>query len=273
MMTSRSHASRPSSEAGFTLVEMLAAVSLSVIVLLATLTTLDGFSNSAARQTRITDANDQVRRFMDRVVSDLRQAASITVASPANLVYTVRDSATQTRTERICRNAANELWRTSVTTAVTFTSSCPTPGTPASKITELKAASSAAGPLFRYDSATPADVRSVGLTFALDSGDGRQAATSVLRASAFLRSKAETAPAVDDDDLTATCDDAGVPTLTLAGGVGDLSVTYTDLDGNQLGSGEAGSSLRLTGAGGTVIANIESTGAGIVSQLVKEVQC
>ncbi len=116
-------------------------------------------------------------------------------------------------------------------------------------------------------------MRSVGLTFALDAGNGGRTDTSVLRASTFMRSQSETAAPIDDDDLTTTCSDTGVPTLTLASGVGPLSVTYTDLDGNSLGQGNAGSSVVLAGAGGTVIANITSTGAGLVSQLVKEISC
>ena len=127
--------------------------------------------------------------------------------------------------------------------------------------------------MFRYDSATASSVRSVGLTIALDAGNGGRTDTSTLRASTFVRAKSETAAPIDDDDLTTTCNDTGLPTLTLSSGVGPLTVTYTDIDGNALGSTNAGSSLTLTGAGNTVIANITSTGAGLVSQLVKEISC
>ena len=253
-------------------------MAISVIVLLATLTTLDTFSRNASQQTRITDANDQVRRTMDRVVADLRQAATIEVAGPSDLVYTVVDSGTATRRERICVDTSKYLWRSSVSTASPATplaagTPCPTSGSGAFKVTPLKAAGSTSNPLFRYDSATASSVRSVGLTLALDAGNGGRTDTSTLRASTFVRSKAQAAADVDDDDVTTKCNDSGPPTLTLAGGVGPLSVTYTDLDGNALGTGNAGSQVTLTGASNTVIANITSTGAGIVSQLVKEISC
>jgi prepilin-type N-terminal cleavage/methylation domain-containing protein len=267
------------SDAGFTLVELLAAMAISTIVLLATLTTLDTFSRNASQQTRITDANDQVRAVMDRVVADLRQAARVEVAGPSDLVYTVVDSATATRRERICVDGSKYLWRSSVVTAsmpaspIAAGTACPTAGSGAFKITPLQTANTASNPMFHYDAAAAADVRTVGLTIALDAGNGGRTDTSVLRASTFVRSQAETAAAIDDDDLTTACDDHGQPTLTLSSGVGPLSVTYTDLDGNSLGTADAGSSLQVTGAAHTVIANITSTGGGLVSQLVREISC
>ena len=95
---------------------------------------------------------------------------------------------------------------------------------------------------------------------------------STLRASTFVRSKAETASAVDENDLTTTCTSAGQPTLTLASSVGPLTVTYTDIDGNALGSANAGSSLLLTGVSGTIVANVTSS-VGLVSQIVKVLGC
>jgi prepilin-type N-terminal cleavage/methylation domain-containing protein len=277
-MTSPLPTSRPNTEAGFTLVELLAAMAISVIVLFATLTTLDTFSSNAARQSRVTDANDQVRAAMDRVVTDLRQAATIEVAGANNLVYTVTDSATQTRRERLCLDASQALWRSSITTSsppvspISPTAVCP-PVRRAVKVTKLRSVNSASNPMFRYDSATPANVRSVGVTISLDAGNGGRADVSTLRASTFVRSRAETAAAIDDDDLTTTCDSSGDPTLTLDSSVGSaLSVTYTDVDGNELGSTTPGSSLHLTGVAGTIVANITSS-TGLVSQLVKVISC
>lgn len=272
------HPSPLRSDAGFTLVELLAAMAISLVVLLATLTTLDTFSRNASQQTRVTDANDQVRAVMDRVVSDLRQAATIEVAGPGDLVYTVTDSATATRRERICLDASNYVWRSTVTTASPATPlvagrPCPITGTGAFKVTQLKSANTSSNPMFHYDSATASSVRSVGLTIALDAGNGGRTDTSTLRASTFVRSQSETASPIDDDDLTTTCSDTGQPTLTLSSGVGPLSVTYTDLDGNALGDAQAGSSLQITGAANTVIANITSSGGGLVSQLVREISC
>jgi hypothetical protein len=252
-------------------------MAISVVVLLATLTTLDTFSSNASRQTRVTDANDQVRAAMDRVVADLRQAATIEVASPNDLVYTVIDTANKTRRERICLDTSSKLWRASVRTPappmvpIAPGTPCPTPGSGAAQITKLTSVNSAANPMFRYDSATPSNVRSVGLTISLDAGNGGRTDTSTLRASTFVRSKAETASAVDENDVETTCA-GGQPTLTLASSVGPLTVTYTDIDGHALGSASAGSSLLLTGVSGTIVANITSS-VGLVSQIVKVLGC
>src|SRR5204863_8072012 len=194
---------------------------ISLIVLLATLTTLDTFSRNASQQTRVTDANDQVRSVMDRIVSDLRQAATIEVAGASDLVYTVTDSATATRRERICLDASNYMWRSTVTTATPASPMaagrpCPITGSGAFKVTPLKSANTSSNPMFRYDSATASSVRSVGLTVALDAGNGGRTDTSMLRASTFVRSQSEAGSPIDDDDLTTTCSDTGQPTLTLS---------------------------------------------------------
>ncbi|MEA2219610.1 MAG: hypothetical protein QOJ35_2236 [Solirubrobacteraceae bacterium] len=262
-------------DAGFTMVEVVVAMGLSVIVLFAILTTLDTFSSHSARQTRVTDANSQVRAAMDRVVTDLRQAATVEVAGANDLVYTVVDSATQVRRERICLDGAGVLWRSSVTTAtppavpIAAGTACPTAGSGAFMISNLISVNSVSNPIFRYDSATPSSVRSVGVTIALNAGNVRNNDVSTLRASTFVRSRAETAPPVD---IGTSCNSSGQPTLTLSSSVGGLSVNYTDIDGNSLGSANAGSGVLLTGGGGTVIANISST-TGIVSQIVKVIAC
>ncbi|MFP5362556.1 MAG: PilW family protein, partial [Thermoleophilia bacterium] len=115
-MSARPRDQRLRGEAGFTLVELLLAMSLAVVVLFGVLSVFDGFTSNAARQTKITDANGQVRDAMDRIVRDLRQAQTVEVADANDLVYTVTDSATQTRRERVCLDAASRLWRSSVTT-------------------------------------------------------------------------------------------------------------------------------------------------------------
>ncbi len=276
-MTHASNTQRPTHEAGFTLVELVVAMAISLLVLFAILTTLDTFSRNAARQTRVTDANDQVRGVVDRVVADLRQAATIEVARRNNLVYTVADSATQTRRERICRDSSDRLWRYSATYSVPPApipagAACPGSAS-ATMITQLASANSNSNPMFRYDDSTPASVRSVGITIALDAGNAGHADVSTLRASAFMRSRGEGAPAVDDDDLTVACNTAGQPTLTLSSSVGHaLDVQYTDVAGTSLGTAEPGSHLTLNGVSGTIIANVTSS-AGLVSQLVKVISC
>ena len=276
-MTTHTDIPQRRTEAGFTLVELLAAMGISILVLLATLTTLDTFSSNASRQTRVTDANDQVRSVVDRVVADLRQAATIEVADANDLVYTVTDSASHLRRERLCVDASQQLWRVSRTTgtpaASPFASGTPCPSSSSAvKVTKLKSVNSASNPMFRYDAAMASAVRSIGLTVSLDAGNGGRADTSTLRASTFVRAKSETAAAVDDDDLTTTCNSSGQPTLTLSSSVGPLTVNYTDIDGNSLGSATAGASVLLSGTHSTVIANITSS-SGLISQIVKVITC
>lgn len=264
-------------ESGFTIVELLSAMALLLVVMVALLATLDGFSSNAARQTRITDANDHVRKTMDRVVSDVRQAATIEVADPNDLVYTVIESATGTRRERVCLSSSGRLWRQTIlttnaaATAMSTGNACPTGAGTASRLATLQSGNSATNPLFSYDSLVPDDVRSIGLTLALSSGNARRPFTSTLRASTFVRARGETAPAINPGDIGATCNDAGQPTLTLSSSVGPLSVSYTDVDRNALGTASAGSGLQLSGDG-TIIANVTGSG-GVVSQLVKVIEC
>ena len=266
-----------SEESGFTVVELLSAMALLLVVMVALLATLDGFSSNAARQTRVTDANDHVRKTMDRIVSDVRQAATIEVADPNDLVYTVRESATDTRRERICLSSSGRLWRQSIVTnnvaatAMSSGNACPTAAGTTSALATLQSGNSAANPMFSYDTNVTSDVRSIGLTLSLNSGNVRRPFTSTLRASTFVRAQGETAPAIDADDISATCNNAGQPTLTLNSSVGPLNVSYTDVDGNALGNTDAGTGLQLAGDG-TVIANVTGSG-GIVSQLVKVLDC
>lgn len=274
-------------ESGFTLVELLVAMSLTVIVLFAILNILDSFTANAARQTKITAANEQVRHAMDRIVRDLRHAAAIEVADPVDLVYTVTDSATKFRRERICIDADSRLWRSSVTTTtppatpISSATSCPTADSAAAQITPLLSANTDTNPLFTYDSPSPATVRSVGLTFALNAGNAARSDVSTLRASAFVRAQSETALAVDEDEIATTCSSSGdadgeeeamAPTLTLSAGVGPLTVTYTDVDGNTLGTAAAGSAKTLPSGQTIVVATITAT-SGAVTQIVKKIAC
>jgi prepilin-type N-terminal cleavage/methylation domain-containing protein len=281
-MTSPTPSTKLRDESGFTLVELLVAMMMSAVILFGVLNTLDHFSSNAARQTKVTDANDQVRKAMDRIVSDLRQAATVDVAAGDDLVYTVRESATTIRQERVCLDDNRYLWRTSATsvgsvTAIANGSPCPMPSAGGAKITPLKSGNDeTSNPIFTYDSATPANVRSVGLTVALNAGSAGRSDVSTLRASTFVRAESETALDADDDDISSTCNkDTRVPTLKLDASVAGASVQYLDSEGHTLGSGSAGSTVTLSSAtptATTVIAKITSS-TGLVSQLVKTLEC
>jgi len=253
---------------GFTLVELLVGITISLIVLLATLTSLDAFSSNASQQTRVTDANNQVRTVMDNTVTDLRGAALILTAGATDLAYSVPATG-GARVERLCLSGG-ELYGSSTLSAtpVAPTAAC-TSGT---KIATLKSTASTA---FTYDgassSATPALVKNVGLTFGLDASQGGRTATSTLQASAARRS-AGSLP-VTDDDLEADCN-AGGALLSLSAdllGLGPLSVTYADDGGISLGT-PTGNTLQIPEGITTVVATITDA-AGVTNTIERDVEC
>ena len=65
-------------EEGFTLIELLVAMVTMTIVLVAVLTTFDGFNQRAELNSRTIDSQDRARRAVDRVTDELRNATSAT---------------------------------------------------------------------------------------------------------------------------------------------------------------------------------------------------
>lgn len=79
---------------GFTLVELLVAMTISLIVFSATLTILDVYLRQSAAATKRLDAQDRARLAVDRIVRDLRNVASplttpklLERATPYDLVF------------------------------------------------------------------------------------------------------------------------------------------------------------------------------------------
>jgi type II secretory pathway pseudopilin PulG len=257
---------------GFTLVELLVGITVSMIVLLATLTSLDMFSSNAAQQTRITDANDQVRFVMDSTVTDLRGASVILKAQDDDLAYAVPVSSTATRVERLCI-LSEELYGSSTPNDATPTA--PTGACSGTKIATLKSTASTA---FTYDgassSATPALVKNVGLTFSLDATQTGKPAISTLRASAGRRS-AGTLP-VGPGDIVPVCNASGA-LLTLsvsaadAASLGPLTVTYATSGGVSLGT-TTGTSLQIAAGITSVVATVTNA-VGATNTISKDVEC
>ncbi len=264
-----------SSEAGFTLVELLVGMALSLIVLFAVLNSLDVFNRDAAQQTRATDANERARATMDRVVDDLRGAARIRTAAAGDLVYSV-PTTTGTRSERVCV-AASRLYRATSTSSTVATTPCgvASAGWTQGAVARVPAATTTA---FSYDgaasAATPAKVRTVGLTFTIDASGAGRTASSTLRASGTLRRAAGQLP-IGDGDVTAECN-AGGALLTLdaaaVGGLGLLGVTYTATGGVALTPPTATTPVQLPKGVTQVVATITDA-AGVTTTLQKPVEC
>jgi prepilin-type N-terminal cleavage/methylation domain-containing protein len=256
-------------EEGFTLVEILVAMTLSLIVLLATLQSFDVFTSNASQQSRATDANEQVRRTMEHVVNDLRGASVIMRADPTDLVYRVPDGLGH-RTERLCVASGWLYGSSNITAAVPSapTADCDT-GT---KIASLQSTSDTS---FTYDgattSATPALVKNVGLTFSLDSSGGGKTASSTLKASAARRS-AGSLP-ITDDDLDSDCNASGA-FLSLSANVpnvGTMSVTYANDGGIAIGTPVLGG-VQIPEGITHVVATVTDA-AGVTNTIRKDVEC
>jgi len=259
-----------SREDGFTLVELLVAISLSLIVLLATLSSLDVFSSNAAHQTRATDASDQVRTMMDRTVTDLRGASTLLRASSTDLAYAVPQTASTIRTERLCVSSS-ELYASTVTAATATTPPVACSGT---KVATLQSGSATT---FTYDSVASSTaaalVKNVGLTFSLESTGGGKTATSTLTASAARRSAS--ALLLTDPDVKAGCQAGGGALLSLAAsvpGLAGLSVTFTSSSGVVLGTITGSGTLPIASSVTSVTATVTDA-LGATNLLQKDIQC
>ena len=69
-------------ENGFTLVELLIVCVVMLVVLGATLTTLNSFQSNAETNARVNDSQDEARRATDQLARDLRNLASPTNEQP-----------------------------------------------------------------------------------------------------------------------------------------------------------------------------------------------
>jgi len=261
---------------GFTVVELLVGISVSLVVLLATLQSLDLFTSSASHQTRVTDANDQVRTVMDRTVVDLRSASKIVLAEASNLMYAVPETGGTVRTERICVASSDSGLYGFTTTAAT-TPAAPYPSCDTG--TKLAQLQSAANTTFSYDglesSATPALVKNVGLTFSLEATANGKVASSTLRASAARRS-AGTLP-LTDGDLEVDCGD-GEALLSLDLGaelleeLGPLTVEYAVNGSVSIGSGTVPTLVALPPEITSIVATVTNA-VGVTNTIEKDVEC
>lgn len=262
-------------EDGFMLVELLVAMSISLIVLLAALMSLDVFASNAAQQARHTDANDQVRAAMDEAVADLRGASAVLRASATDLVYYVPETATTNRIERLCVSSANVLYTSSTVTSGTPSAPAGACGAAGHNIgTRLTTASTA----FTYDgassAATPALVKNVGISFSLSSSGGGKTGSSVLKASAARRSSG-TLP-ITDADLNSGCNGAGA-LLSLSANipnVAGLSVTYSTTAGATLAvtTGTNVANITLPSTTTTIVATVTDA-LGVTNTIQKDVTC
>jgi len=83
--------SRLREQDGFTLPELLTAMTLFLLILGATLTTFDGFVTRTSASTKLNDAADQARTTMERMARQMRNLASPTTASVKSIERAAAD--------------------------------------------------------------------------------------------------------------------------------------------------------------------------------------
>lgn len=259
-------------EGGFTLIEILVAITLGTIIMLATYQALDGFTVNAARESKRNDAADQARRIMDRTVRDLRGASEIKRAAPDNLAYSV-PTATGSRIERVCVSGG-DLYGATVTSG-TIDAAC----TSLSKLASLKLSESTQSSettAFTYDgqasSATPSKVKNVGFTISLDTTTAGRKGQSTLRASAARRS-AGVLP-ITDADIGGACTAAdGSALLTLAASLSGLGpVTIISAASGATALTVVGNTVQVPPGVTSVVIGVTNA-LGVTSSVTTDVAC
>lgn len=265
------HADIRHDESGFTLVELLVSITIGMIVLLATLQSFDLFAATTSHQTRVTDANAQVRSTMDDVVNDLRGASKILRADATDLVYTVPESSTMTRVQRLCVTS-DDLYGSRTTTSGTPVA----PTLACSAGTKLATLKSTTNTAFTYDGAassvTPALVKNVGITLSLDASGGGKTSSSTLRASAARRSAG--AMALTDEDLETVCNDTGALlslSANIPGTTGAVTVTYAGDGGVTVGTPVTGG-VQIPKTITRVVATVTDS-VGVTNTITKDLEC
>lgn len=147
-------------EDGFTIVELLTAITIGMIVLIATLTTLDRFVSNTRVTDKQNEAQDNARLALDRLENDLRNHAAaapdqqlgIDKATATDLVFQTVDTSKpagsanvrNVKRVRYCLDTSvpnnekiwiqSQTWTTAATPAAPSTASCPAPAWPNQRI-------------------------------------------------------------------------------------------------------------------------------------------
>jgi type II secretory pathway pseudopilin PulG len=252
-------AARSARQRGFTLVEVLLAAVTMVVVLLAGLGTFEVFGRSTSENSRLTEAQNAARTAIDQVVRDLRNAAptsSTATAIQRNGAYDLvflsdrpgyGTSAGSSRLVRYCVQATSgttgallvqiaSAGQTSMPAA-----SCPdaawgTQGTIVDGVVNI----ARSAPLWTYDSATAASVRSIRVDLFIDDDPANRPPPVEIQSGVYLRNRGLAAPVAASGDFGAACNGSGQSLLTTTLSVdanGDPLTTSFGDNGVAVGSG------------------------------------
>jgi type II secretory pathway pseudopilin PulG len=213
----RGHAVRSlRAEAGFTAMELLLATTLMLLVLGATLTTMDEFSRSTRATEDQNDAQQRARQGMTQISRELRNHAvantaapeGIALATPYDLIFeTVGASrpagtANSANVQRIryCLDsvdgngsrlwAQTQTWTTASAPGVPGAIGCPSVLWGGARLVAENVVNRAGGidrPVFTYDSTVAAEVRRVGISLYVDTTIGRAPKETRLESGVYLR--------------------------------------------------------------------------------------
>lgn len=204
------------SERGLTLVELLVAATLMLVVLAATLGTLDRFSGTTRATELQNDSQEQARRGMAQLARELRNHAvantaapeGIALAEPHDLVFETvgrdRPAGTQNTANieriRYCLDtdspASSKLyaqvqrWTNATPPPLPSTVACPAPDWFNRRVVAEDVVNLTGGlnrPVFTYDSAVPSEVRRVSTTLFVDTTPGVAPKETRLQSGIFLR--------------------------------------------------------------------------------------
>lgn len=201
-------------EGGFTTIELLLATALMLVILGATLTSLDGFSDTTRMSADQNDSQQQARQAMGQLARELRNHAvantqapeGIALAAPYDLVFetvgATRPAGTgnSSNVERIryCLDggtratlwAQTQAWTSATAPPVPSTVGCPSSAWATRRVVAQDVVNRLGPlerPVFAYDAATAAQVRRVEMTLYVDTTPGRKPKETQLESAIFLR--------------------------------------------------------------------------------------
>lgn len=201
-------------QAGFTTIELLIAASLMLIVLTATLSSLDGFTETTRVNAAQNDSQQEARQAMGQLARELRNHAvansqapeGIVVASPFDLVFATvgrtrpSGSANTSNVQRVryCLDggtpaklwAQSQAWTTAAAPPVPSTVGCPSSAWGTKRVVAKDIVNRFNGQnraLFTYDAATASAVRRVEMSLFVDSTPVARPKETKLESAIFLR--------------------------------------------------------------------------------------
>jgi type II secretory pathway pseudopilin PulG len=200
--------------------ELLVASGLMIVILGATLTSMEGFTTTTRISADQNDSQEVARRAMDQLARELRNHAvantqapeGIALATPFDLIFETvgrsrpAGSANTANVERVryCLDAAapgtlwvqTQAWMTASAPAVPSAAACPSGQWGTQRIVAedlVNRLGSATRAVFTYDSGTPSQVRRVEITLLVDTTPASKPKATQLQSAIFLRN-ANSAP-------------------------------------------------------------------------------